>query len=148
MTPTTQTRKPIDEIKPEDLEVFPVWEFADDEETSNQDETWIRPVDTSLVPLGATALTVGATFTTAAGMELRGYVGVSTDSDFEISHAAVLSTGQYLCVPAADYWNAEAEYAELASALGLLASDIFPLRFSLRVLIEGENLLRTGEFKG
>src|SRR3954462_3252023 len=46
MTTSLTTRKPVDELTAADLEAFPVWEYADDEEgdDEDQDETWVRPV--------------------------------------------------------------------------------------------------------
>ncbi len=45
MAPNPDTRKPVDELDLGDLSVFPVWEFAIDEEAlEGRDETWVRPV--------------------------------------------------------------------------------------------------------
>jgi len=39
--------KPVDELTIEDLQESPIWEWAiDEEETEEQDETWVRPSDT------------------------------------------------------------------------------------------------------
>jgi hypothetical protein len=44
MQATIATRKPVDELTASDLEAFPVWEFAMDEEgVEEQDETWVKP---------------------------------------------------------------------------------------------------------
>ena len=40
-----RVRKPVDKLTPADLEQFPFWEFALDEEgIAGQDETTVRPV--------------------------------------------------------------------------------------------------------
>lgn len=147
--PTTMlTRKPIDALTHDDLEAFQVWEFADDEEgTEEQDETWVRPVDTAVIPQGAYSLSVAARFTTAAGLELVGFIGVSTDDAFEISHASLITSNRYLYLPAVSYADAETDYNELAAALEQPLSAVFPLRFELRVLLDGERVFRYGEFK-
>lgn len=45
MPTTAETRKPIDGLTLADLEAFPIWEFAIDEEgVEGQDETWVRPL--------------------------------------------------------------------------------------------------------
>ena len=40
--------KPVDQLTADDLVAFPVWEYVDDDGVggADQDETWVRPVDT------------------------------------------------------------------------------------------------------
>ncbi|WP_266156989.1 hypothetical protein [Dyella silvatica] len=148
MLPTLLTRKPIDELTADDLDTFHVWAFADDEEeVEGQDETWVRPLDTTVVPQGAFSLSVAAAFTTSSGLELSGFVGVSTDEGVEISHASLVTSGRYLCLPAVGYADAAADYDELADALGQAVAAVFPLHFELRVLLDGESVFRRGQFK-
>ena len=57
------TRKPIDQLTPEDLEAFPIWEFAtDEEEDDERDETWVRPVDAAFIEPDQYSLSVAADF--------------------------------------------------------------------------------------
>lgn len=66
MQVTLKTRKPVNKLTPEDLVTFPIWEFASDEEgVEGQDETWVRPVRRSQVPLEAYSQLVAADLTTA-----------------------------------------------------------------------------------
>jgi hypothetical protein len=45
------TRKPVDQLTLGDFAAFPVWEYANDEQgAEGRDETWVRPVDTTVVP--------------------------------------------------------------------------------------------------
>jgi len=147
MSATLKTRKPIDEITVDDLNAFPIWEFAsDEEENEEQDETWVRPVNSKIVPQGEYSLSVSASFTTASGVPIKGFVAISTNEGVEVSGGALLFNGQYLFVPSADFWEANAEYANLATALGLSQSEAFPLRFTLAVPIEGQSQIIEGQF--
>ncbi|MBK8091448.1 MAG: hypothetical protein IPK32_05500 [Verrucomicrobiaceae bacterium] len=50
MRPTRKTRKPVDELTPEDFDTFPIWEFAMGEEWEDgMDETWVRPVPSKAI---------------------------------------------------------------------------------------------------
>jgi hypothetical protein len=40
----TRIRKQIEELTPADLEAYPIWEFAGDEEAAGQDEATVRPL--------------------------------------------------------------------------------------------------------
>src|SRR2546421_7494357 len=76
---TLETRKPIDHLTTSDLSTFPVWEFALDEEgIEGRDETWVRPLNTQIVPKGQYSLTVAADFKAACGRTYSGFVGVTT----------------------------------------------------------------------
>ncbi len=137
-------RKPIDELTVEDLDVYPVWEFATDEEDiEGQDETWVRPLRTSTIEEGAGGLSVAADFVTASGKELEGFVSVSFVRGF-MSHAgAILSGGKYLYVSSLLSLS-EQEY--VAERVGVPAGELFPLSWSLRVQVVGEAQPRRGEF--
>jgi len=139
--------KPIDQLRPDDLERFPIWEFATDEESvQGQDETWVRPINADSIPLGAYSLSVAAKFITPSGRELIGIVGISTGSGIEIRHAALLADNQYIFVPALAYWNAAAEYEKIATQLQLVPADTFPLQYKLLCLVAGETSHRHGSY--
>ncbi len=147
MAVTLKTRKPIDAITVEDLAAFPIWEFAsDEEENEEQDETWIRPVNSKVVPLGEYALSVAATFSTASGLPLKGFVVLSTDEGIEINGGSILFNEQYLCVSPPEFSGASAEREELAAALGLPQSEVFPLQFTLSVPLKGQSQGIEGAF--
>lgn len=62
MPATIATRKPVTDLTADDLETFPVWEFAMDEENiPGRDETWVRPIDTATIPEGLSSISVAAT---------------------------------------------------------------------------------------
>lgn len=141
-----ETRKPIDELRPEDLAAFPIWEFAsDEEENEEQDETWVRPVSAKAIGPDLYSLSVAADFHTASGQVLGGFVGVTTAEEFECSHGVLLHAGNYLFIPSGEF--EVAERSAFANALGMETAQVFPLRFSLKVLVQGESTARAGEFQ-
>jgi hypothetical protein len=151
MAATIATRKPIDQITVPDLVDFPIWEFCLDEEgVEGMDETWVRPLAVAAVPNGAYSLSVAAEFETASGLRVGGLIGVTTIAgEVEISQAVLLFGGKYLFVPDKHDMpiNALQEHDEtlraaIADALG--TSPVFPLRYRLSVLIEGEASHREG----
>lgn len=116
----------------------------DEESIEGRDETWIRPVPMSAVPKDAYSLSVAADFLTNSGRAFAGVIGVTTAEGLEFGHGALLVEGAYLFVPTAHFFLAQKARAELVNALGEAESEIFPLRFTLRVCIEGECVPRTG----
>lgn len=141
--PTVNTRKPIDQLTASDLLVFPIWEFAIDEEgVDGQDETWIRPVDVRTIPLERWSLSVAADFRTSSGVSIPGIVTVTTADAIELSQAVLLPDGGYIFV---DLSDASAR-SLTAARLGLLEQDAFPLNFTLRLRIGREQDFRTGSF--
>ena len=143
-----KTRKPIDTLQQKDLETFPIWEFAMDEEgIEEQDETWVKPVASQIIPKNSYSLSVAARFKLASGKTLLGLVEVTTDHAIELGHAALLPTNNYIFVPSNTYWNAAVEYEKVAALLELKIEDVFPLSFELLALIEGESTHRTGEYR-
>ena len=150
MAATIATRKPIDQITVADLVDFPIWEFCLDEEgVEGMDETWVRPLAAAAVPNGAYSLSVAAEFETASGLRANGLVGVTTAGEVEISQAVLLFGGKYLFVPdkqdmRIDALREDDEKLRAAVADALGTSPVFPLRYQLSVLIEGEASHREG----
>jgi len=133
------TRKPIQLLSATDFAAFAVWEYADDEEwLKGQDETWVRPVNSSAVPnRGYTH--VAADFTTAAGRQLFGYVTVSTLERIpEVSQGVVFHHGTALFVCNPKGLGFQESRGELLAGLGLTEREMFPLSFRLRALLQGE----------
>jgi hypothetical protein len=148
MQVTLNTRKPIDELEPEDFAHFPIWEFAtDEEENEDQDETWVRPLATRVIEPDCYALSVAARFEAASGMSLFGFVDVTTANEFEFGHGVLLHNDEYIFVPSSDYYDAKKDRKIVASSLQSKVSEVFPLKFTLLVNVSGEKLPRKGEFK-
>lgn len=142
-----QTRKPCNELKVSDFAVFPIWEFAlDEEDVPGRDETWVRPINSKIVPKGAYDLFVAATFTTASGRKLDGCLIVNTAGEsVEIGEGIVLGRLGYRAVPRKSE-NKEAieERKRFVALLGQSASKVFPIHYKLQVVIEGEESPREG----
>jgi hypothetical protein len=149
MAATIATRKPIDQITVADLVDFPIWEFCLDEEgVEGMDETWVRPLAAAAVPNGAYSLSVAAEFETASGLPVTGLIGVTTaaEGEVEIAHPVLLFDGKYLFVPSQHDMQIDAADEKLRQAVvdALGKSPVFPLRYRLSVLIEGEASHREG----
>jgi hypothetical protein len=145
MKVTIRTRKPCNKLKVGDFRAFPVWEFAlDEEDKPGRDETWGRPVPTAFVPKGAWSQLVAATFTTAAGKKLNGFMIVTTaDKKVDIDQPTVLGRLGFRSIPvkSKDARGIQ-ERREFLKAIGQPESKVFPITYTLKVLIEGEKTAR------
>jgi hypothetical protein len=146
METTLQTRKPIEALTAEDLTMFTIWEFAMDQQKDHQqDATWIRPLDRSTIPRETGSLSVAADFITADGTRFAGIVGLSTGDGLAIASGSLLADGAY--VYAAHGEKTSIRYkTSTASQLGKSPADIYPLRYTLRALLDGEAAPRSGIF--
>lgn len=143
---TLQTRKPVEALTHEDLDAFAIWEFATGhEEDEGQDETWIRPLERATIPREADSLSVAADFMTADGTPFVGIVALSTDEGIAFEGAGLLADGAYIY--AAHGEKTPLRYkTSTASELGKSPAGIYPLRFTLRALLDGEAAPRSGIF--
>lgn len=154
MSPTHKTRKPVVKLTATDLRIFPVWEYSNGEEgEGEQDETWVRPVPCTAIAKGAYSQIVACDFATPAGRDLQGFMIVTTArGEVEIAAGAVVGRVGYRVLPtvarklaaARKYEWSLCERDRLCQALGVREPDVFPLRYSLRVLIRGERETRAG----
>lgn len=142
MKPTLKTRKPVDKITLEDLRVFPVWEFATDEEGApGQDETWIKPVRGKVVPMDKYSQLVAASFPINSSTTLMGFMDLTTDiGDVEISPGAIVMDDAYHPIPSLLEFDTRRRRAALKKAPGV----VFPIPYKLLVPIAGERQLREG----
>jgi hypothetical protein len=143
---TLQIRKPVEALTREDLDAFAIWEFATGEEgDEGQDETWIRPLERATIPREADSLSVAADFMTADGTSFVGVVALSTDEGMAFEGAGLLADGVYIY--AAHGEKTPLRYkTSTASELGKPPAGIYPLRFTLRALLDGEAAPRSGIF--
>lgn len=134
-------RKQCYDLLPRDLEQFPVWEFALDEEgEENQDEATVRPctVDKPVDPT-AGMLIVRAMFTFADGTLAYGYLTppVKGETSLGIVQPVIVTAhGQVM------FWCGGTPPLpdQLAANYRLLARDagrVFPLAFESVVLVSG-----------
>ena len=146
MTPNPDTRKPVDELDLADLIVFPVWEFAVDEEAvEGQDETWVRPVNTLSIPRVDLVLALAVTFTTKSGDVFEGMIWANTVNDLQVKGAAIIAKGRYLSFSVPD-GPFRSDRKATATVLGFAEQELYPLSFTLCLPIEGEWKPRTGTF--
>jgi hypothetical protein len=153
--PTLKTRKPVVDLRVSDLRAFRIWEFAIDEEgETGQDETWVRPVSARIIPKDAYSQIASAEFCTATGRKLQGFMIVTTANEqVQIRAGAVMGRIRYRALPRLSRKMAVRKKAtwdvglrdKLLAALDSHERDVFPLQYSLRVLIRGERSLRTGQ---
>jgi hypothetical protein len=148
MAASIYTRKPIDSLTIEDLENFAIWEFCtDEEEVEGQDETWVRPLRGKSIPHGMYSLNVAAEFTTSGGVEFCGFVGVTTlDRKIEISGGVILNGRKpYLFIPNPEFFLFEKAKKDLAKGLGIKSSELFPIKYTLSLKVDGEKKFRSGD---
>ncbi|CAN7235558.1 MULTISPECIES: hypothetical protein [unclassified Variovorax] len=144
MQATIATRKPVDELTASDLEAFPVWEFAmDEEEVEEQDETWVKPVPTSEVPADGFSLSVAAVLKLANGRVYPGVVFCDTHAGLDIAAVALLTTGGRVLFSKND---SPSEIRRSLKRLGLGRQHVFPLDFCTRVPLARTGILERGTF--
>lgn len=147
MQPNRDARKPIGQLTLHDLDAFPVWEFAIDEEgVDGQAETWVRPVVANTVPKGLYSLSVACDFRTASGKCFGGFVDVTTARGVELGGAVMLVEGDRAFLPDVEYWDPSDDRKAVASALDLPEAEVFPLALTLRVSAAGHKGLRWVEY--
>jgi hypothetical protein len=137
-----RVRRQVDELTPEDLERFPVWEFALDEEgEEGQDEATVRPYE-AMLPLNPSdgMFIVRATLTLSDGTSFKGYLTPPVQGETGISTfqpAVVVPNGQVsfwcgMLAPQPDH------IAKCYSLLGKSSSkQVFPVQFASDVSLMG-----------
>jgi hypothetical protein len=140
------TRKPVNQLTLEDFAAFPVWEYADDEEgAEGRDETWVRPVATTVVPKRSYTH-VAADFTAPCGKHFVGFVTVSTfDGQPEVCQGVILHNREYLFISNPEAFDFDESRKELLGALRLSEPEVFPLAFRIRVAVVGRAKYSGGE---
>src|SRR4051812_23572941 len=127
-------RKQVYELTPADLERFPVWEYALDEEgEEGQDETTVRPfVATGKIDSADGPCMVRASFRLADGTAMAGFLTPNAHAQIDlgmIQPVIVTDRGQVA------FWCGVIEpdashLAECYSILGRTAHEIFPVSFA------------------
>jgi hypothetical protein len=142
MSASESTRKSVTDLTVDDLDAFPVWEYATDEESvDGQDESWVRPLPVARLPSQAFSLSVASDFECPNGTQLEGIMDVTTAVEFPVTSAVLFIRGRYTYVGGVPgSW----ERQRIAEELDADEADIFPLRYTLRVLVEGESEYRSG----
>lgn len=144
MPTTLATRKPVEDLSAADLEVFPVWEFAtNDEGVEGQDETWIKPVDTLAIPSGSFAVSMAAVMKLANEQVFPGVLFGDAANALDVSAIALLTTQGRILFSA--YESRQAADACLAG-FGLSVDQVFPIAYCTRAPLESTSQLARGEF--
>ncbi len=142
-------RKPANELTPSDLEQFPVWEWASDEEgEEGQDETSVRPILLNRSLRADEGYIVKANFTLADGTKFIGAFTPAARSPETVGwlHPVILTEqGQVLF-----YYGVMKPMPQEVSLnyqkLGRVASQVFPINF--RAAIDIENGINQGTIEG
>ena len=141
MKPTLATRKPVEDISVEDLETYPVWEFAWDEEGSDeQDETWVRPIDEAVLH-ERSSLCAGAAVRLANGLV---YPAVLFGEVGDFNGVALLTVEGRVLFTVAD--SKGAVKASLKQ-LGLPHAAVFPMAYSTRAPLRATGQPAMGTFQ-
>jgi hypothetical protein len=142
---TLGTRKPVDQLTVDDFVAFPVWEYADDEEwIEGRDETWVRPVASSVVPKHSYTH-VAAHLTAACGEQFDGFVTVTTlEGPPDVCQGVIFHGHEYLFVSNPEAFGFKESRQGLLATLGRTEAEVFPLTFRLRVAVEDDALYSGG----
>ena len=134
-------RKKVYELTLEDLERFPVWEFAIDEEGEEaQDEATVRPVECHEVPASEEGAIVRARFKLADGTQMQGYLTAPTQGDTSLGAVQpiiIASDGQVIfwCgVLALDAEHISNNYKRLGKHS---TTEVFPISFESDFPVKG-----------
>lgn len=152
---TLDTRLPADALKPLDFEIFPVWEFAhDEEERPGMEEIAVRPVVRPYLTPGLREQLVRATFTTPRDETLSGFMFVSTTRRTPlVEPGAILFDKTYLHIPefsradavaAGHDWDLDHRRAILKK-LHRREESVFPLSYQLHVPVGKRGKLIRGK---
>lgn len=138
----SKIRKPVNELTPEDLQRFPVWEFALDEEgEQGQDETTVRPYQTGQIlnPSDGTFI-IRASFTLADGTKLPGCLSPPADRSASIGaiQPVILLADGPLVLWCGIIAPSLQEIASEYSRLGKNAAEVFPMSFRSEVALIGD----------
>jgi len=145
-----KVRKQVYDLKLEDFDQHPIWEFALDEEgQEGQDEATVRPYSSAgpANPEDGT-LVVRARFTLADGTTMHGYL---TSPFGEFSGLGTIQPQIITPEGPVSFWfgvlkPAKKDLAQCYKRLGRNAESIFPLRFQSEVEVVGGPF--TGELDG
>ena len=138
--------KPIDQLSSEDLREYPIWEYASDEEEEH-DETWVRPLAVTLVPVNEDrdVVHVACTLILATGRELVGFMSLWNGELQDEAPVAVGTSGQYWPL---DYPPHRRNRAAFDAFFDAPYEDLFPVRWRLCVAVGAERDLRSGTYPG
>ncbi len=135
--------KPIDELTVADLHAHPIWEYSMDEEAG--DETYVCPTGAEIVPNETSydVYHVACDLTIATGARFTGFLQICNGELHFPVPIVVGGPEDYWCLDAAP---ARRERAKFEAFFKVNYPGLFPMTWSLRVPVSGENSLRTGVY--
>lgn len=133
--------KPVNDLTPDDLARFPVWEYDNGGESlPGRDETWVVPVPD--LPVTSLANRVVGVSVMHGGRKWIGMLGNLELNDprstREFATLSVWCDGSWFHI--ARYFDIDRERRgpeQLAEGLGLPVSEVFPLRYDLAGVAKG-----------
>jgi hypothetical protein len=153
-------RRQVYELTLSDLDQFPVWEFAQDEETvEEQDEATVRPYSKVPVDPSDGLQVIRATFTLADGTKLIGFVSSTPptlQSDISSQQPVILLEKVHILLYFGIFRPDAAKIDSYLYALGKSAAEVFPLRYKTEIdviggciegAVAGFSYLKDGEIK-
>lgn len=140
--------KRVDELTLDDVHRYPVWEYVSDDNQS--DESFVRPVG-SLPVSDLRGKIVALKASLANGMKQDILIGNFDTSRPDMNpHFVTLSLfvkGKWFHLARYhDYDAGSSGPQALCSALGLTASDVFPISYDLTECVRGERSVLVGTF--
>jgi hypothetical protein len=147
MKTSVDTHKPVEDINAADLELFPVWQFLPDDgiDNDNEDETWVKPVASHVIPANTLSLCIAATARLPCGMVYPAIVIGDTCSEVMASGVALLTThGQVLFHES----DSPAETRRVLKHLGLSEAQVLPIEFATRAPLASTGAPASGRFSG
>jgi|SRR5688572_3697412 hypothetical protein len=135
--------KPLSTLSAEDLAMFALWEYAMDVEDAF-DETAVRPVDSAVVPVDRddTVYHVACDVALANGRVLTGHVAVC-NGEVELDLPTIVDDAGTAYALEQPPGRREREAFE--RLFGTPFEGVFPLRWQLRLPLDGEAAYRVGE---
>ena len=138
---------PIGDLRDEDLLRYPMWCFASGVESEeDQDETSVEPVEGMCVPLRSDPIFVATRFVASDGSNHLGLVLVSTDSETAIEPCAIVTSETYAPLPDSRDLMTESTLRFTEKELQRSRHSLYPLAYTLCVLIAKEGVVRSGQF--
>jgi hypothetical protein len=134
--------KKVDELTPEDLEAYPIWEYdLDNESDPKRDETWVRPIKV-LPVIDLENKVIGTFMTLNNGMRFPALLGnvdlKSIESTKEFLTVSLWHRGKWLDL--ARYFDVdynERGPSNLAYQLDMTINEVFPMRYDISTQIKG-----------
>jgi len=144
---TVDTRKPVEDLNTADLELFPVWRFVEDDgnENEDEDETWVQPVASPVIPANGMALCMAAAARLPCGLVYPAVLFGDSSSGEAVDGIALLTTRGRVLLHKSD---SPAETRTALKRLGLSQAQVLPLEFATRAALSSTGALAFGRFGG